>query len=67
LTGSAAANQLGGVLPDQRACHLGAGYDSGPTRQALSELGFTGQIARKGVPAPIQAGRRWPVDAPTPA
>jgi Transposase DDE domain len=29
----AAANQLGGVLPDQRACHLDAGYDSSPTRQ----------------------------------
>jgi hypothetical protein len=27
----AAAGQLGGVLPGQRACHLDAGYDSGPT------------------------------------
>ena len=25
----AAATQLGGVLPDHRACHLDAGYDSG--------------------------------------
>jgi Transposase DDE domain len=58
----ATANQLGGVLPDQRACRLDAGYDSGVTRQALSELGFTGQIAHKGAPAPIQAGRRWPVE-----
>ena len=58
----AAASQLGGLLPDQRACHLDAGYDSGPTRQTLSELGFTGQIAHKGTPAPLQAGRRWPVE-----
>src|SRR5438094_2821918 len=58
----AAADQLGGLLPDQRACHLDAGYDSGPTRQTLSGLGFTSQIAHKGVPAPIQAGRRWPVE-----
>jgi hypothetical protein len=58
----AAANQLGGVLPEQRACHLDAGYDSNPTRQTLSGLGFTSQIAHKGAPAPIQAGRRWPVE-----
>ena len=58
----AAANQLGGVLPDQRACHLDAGYDSAVTRQALTGLGSTGQIAHKGTPAPIQAGRRWPVE-----
>ncbi len=29
------------------------------TRALLAELGFTGVIARKGVPAPIQAGTRW--------
>jgi hypothetical protein len=58
----AATGQLGGLLPDQRACHLDAGYDSAITRQTLNELGFTGQIARKGIPAPIQAGRRWPVE-----
>jgi hypothetical protein len=32
------------------------------TRQLLGELGFDGQIARKGVPAPIQAGTRWVVE-----
>jgi Transposase DDE domain len=58
----AAADQLGGVLPGQRTCHLDAGYDSGPTRQTLGEQGYTAQIARKGTPAPIQAGRRWPVE-----
>ena len=59
---TAAERQLGGVLPEDRTCHLDAGYDSQPTRQTLDEQGFTSQIARKGTPAPIQAGRRWPVE-----
>jgi hypothetical protein len=58
----AAAGQLGGALPSQRACHLDAGYDGGPARRTLDEQGCTAQIARKGTPAPIQAGRRWPVE-----
>jgi len=58
----AAAGQLDGALPGERACHLDAGYDSRPTRQTLSELGFDGQIAHKGTPAPLQATRRWPVE-----
>jgi hypothetical protein len=58
----AAAAQLGGVLPDQRACHLDAGYDTGAARHALAGQGFTAQMAAKGVPAPLQAGRRWPVE-----
>ena len=58
----AAADQLDGALPGERTCHLDAGYDSQPTRQLLDDLGFDGQIAHKGAPAPIQAGRRWPVE-----
>jgi len=58
----AAADQLDSKLPGERTCHLDAGYDSRPTRQTLSELGFDGQIARKGTPAPLQATRRWPVE-----
>jgi len=42
--------------------HLDRGYDGGPTRALLAELGLTGAIARKGVPAPIQAGTRWVVE-----
>ena len=42
--------------------HLDRGYDSGKTRELLEVLGFEGEIAVKGVPAPIQAGRRWPVE-----
>jgi hypothetical protein len=59
---TAAERQLGGVLPSDRTCHLDAGYDSQPTRQTLDDHGFASQIARKGTPAPIQAGRRWPVE-----
>jgi hypothetical protein len=58
----AAAGQLGGLLPADRTCHLDAGYDSRPTRQTLAGLGFTGQIARRGTPAPLQATRRWPIE-----
>lgn len=42
--------------------HLDRGYDSGKTRDLLERLGFHGQIATKGQPAPIQVGRRWPVE-----
>jgi transposase len=58
----AATGQLGGALPPDRTCHLDAGYDGRPTRQLLARLGFAGQIAASGVPAPIQASRRWPVE-----
>ena len=46
-------------LPAHVTAHLDAGYDSGVTRDLLTELGFDGQISRKGVPAPIQVGKRW--------
>lgn len=59
---AAASAQLDQILPGHRTCHLDAGYDSTITRQLLDELGFTGQIARKGIPAPIQAGTRWVVE-----
>jgi Transposase DDE domain len=58
----AAADQLGGLLPGQRTCHLDAGYDSQPTRRTLHQQGYGARIARRGTPAPIQAGRRWPVE-----
>jgi hypothetical protein len=49
-------------LPAGRACHLDPGYDSTVTRQLLDELGFDGHIARKGVPATVQAGGRWVIE-----
>ena len=58
---AAACTQLG-PMPEGPTVHLDAAYDSGPTRELLTELGFDGDIARKGIPAPIQAGRRWVVE-----
>ncbi len=49
-------------LPDDVTVHLARGYDGGPTRALLDALGFDGAIARKGIPAPIQAGSRWVVE-----
>ncbi len=49
-------------LPDAVTVHLDRGYDGGPTRALLDALGFAGAIARKGVPAPVQAGSRWVVE-----
>jgi Transposase DDE domain len=62
----AAAHQLSGVLPAQRACHLDAGYDSGPTRQTLDEQGFAAHIAHKGTPPPSRPGGAGRWSAPIP-
>src|SRR6266536_745788 len=51
-----------GPLPGQLTMHLDAGYDYQPCRQVLVDRGVVGQIATRGVPAPIQASRRWPVE-----
>jgi transposase len=50
-----------GPLPETTV-HLDRGYDSGVSRALLDALGFTGMIARKGVPAPLQVGQRWVVE-----
>jgi hypothetical protein len=42
--------------------HLDTGYDYQPCRHVLSERGMAGEIATRGVQAPIQASRRWPVE-----
>ena len=51
-----------GPLPDQPTVHVDAAYDGSPSRAVLDRLGFTAEVARKGVPAPLQAGRRWVVE-----
>ncbi len=51
-----------GPLPADITLHLDRGYDSAATRTLLTELGITGAIARKGVPAPLQASTRWVVE-----
>jgi transposase len=57
-----AARTQVGVLPEDVNVNLDRGYDSARTRALLEEFGFTGEIARKGVPAPVQAGKRWVVE-----
>src|SRR5207344_5800 len=49
-------------LPDDTCVHLDAGYHAQATCQLLIDRGLRGQIASKGVPAPVQATRRWPVE-----
>jgi hypothetical protein len=51
-----------GGLPDLGSVHLDRGYDSSLTRERLKELGLNAQIAKKGQPAPLQAGQRWVVE-----
>jgi transposase len=51
-----------GPLPAQPVVHLDAGYDYQPCRQVLADRGMVGQIATQGIPAPIQAGRRWVIE-----
>jgi hypothetical protein len=51
-----------GSLPAQPVVHLDAGYDYQPCRQLLAERGMVGQIATRGVPAPVQVGHRWVIE-----
>jgi len=51
-----------GPLPERPVVHLDAGYDWKPCREVLAERGMVGQIATRGIPAPIQAGRRWVIE-----
>lgn len=49
-------------LPKEVTVYLDRGYDGRPSRTLLDEFGFQGAIARKGVPAPLQAASRWVVE-----
>jgi len=51
-----------GPLPTQPVVQLDAGYDYQPCRQVLANRGMEGQIATRGISAPIQAGRRWVIE-----
>lgn len=48
--------------PAASTVHLDRGYDSDVTRTLLARLALTGVIARKGLPAPVQVGKRWVVE-----
>ena len=50
------------LMTGSATVHLDAAYDSAPTRDLLTGLGFGGDIARKGMPAPVQAGQRWVIE-----
>lgn len=54
-----------GAMPDTVNVNLDRGYDSAKSRSLMAQLGFTAEIARKGIPAPIQAGKRWVVERMT--
>lgn len=56
------AKESVGGLPEEAIVHLDRGYDSNVTRERLKERGLEAQIARKGKPAPLQAGARWVVE-----
>jgi transposase len=51
-----------GAPPAQPTVHLDAGYDYQSCREVLAERGMVGQIATRGVSAPVQAGRRWVIE-----
>jgi transposase len=51
-----------GPLPATLTVHLDAGYDYQTCRQVLAERDMVGQIAARGVPAPVQVGRRWVIE-----
>jgi hypothetical protein len=57
-----AAKAQVGAMPMTVNANLDRRYDSAKSRALIAELGFTAEIARKGVPAPIQAGKRWLVE-----
>ncbi len=48
--------------PADTTVQLDRGYDSDVTRTLLANLALTGEIARKGEPAPLQVGQRWVVE-----
>ena len=51
-----------GPLPSDITAHLDRGYAGAPTHALLAALDLTGAVARQGVPAPLQIGKRWPVE-----
>jgi transposase len=51
-----------GPLPAVMTAHLDRGYDSGVTRERLAVRGLHGEIAEKGKPALVTAGRRWVIE-----
>lgn len=51
-----------GALPEKPTMHLDSGYDGQPSRDVLAAHHMVGEIAKKGIPSPIQVGKRWVVE-----
>lgn len=51
-----------GPLPDQATVHLDAAYGTCKGRKTASEHALLAEVAVKGVAAPIQNTKRWPVE-----
>ncbi len=58
----AAAKEQAGAMPETVNVNLDRGYDSAKSRVLNNELGYSAEIACQGVPAPVQAGKRWVVE-----
>jgi transposase len=56
------ASESVGGLPERASVHLDRGYDSFVTCERLKDRGLIAEIAKKGKPAPLQAGQRWVVE-----
>jgi hypothetical protein len=57
-----AAEQQLAALPAKARIHLDSAYNGKPCRKVLDDHALIGEIAAKGVPAPIQVGKRWVVE-----
>jgi hypothetical protein len=57
-----ATKQQVGTLPEKPVMHLDSGYDGKPSRNVLADHGLVGELAKKGIPSPIQVGKRWVVE-----
>lgn len=54
---------LDGFAPlPESTIHLDRGYAGAATQATLAARGLTGNVARRGIPAPVQAGARWVVE-----
>jgi len=51
-----------GPLPEQATVHLDAAYGPDKGRKTAAEHGLRAEVAVKGVAAPIQNTKRWPVE-----
>jgi hypothetical protein len=60
--GNVGHSYRGWPLPERPMGHLDAGSDDQPCRQVLAERGMVGQIATRGLSAPIQASRCWVIE-----